>query len=124
MNVEIEKRDDFDAMIERKTISIQNIDFFDVSIDVKNEIKTNEISMIDFDWIINDVNINVNSFDDKNITKNVNIAIIVFDVNFANVVILTNFVFDIKKNVSDANVAIDVNVTNFANFFWWWFSIW
>ena len=32
-NVKIERREDFDVMIEREIISIQNIDFFDVAID-------------------------------------------------------------------------------------------
>ena len=35
LNVAIEKRNDFDAMIEREIISIQNIDFFNVAIDVQ-----------------------------------------------------------------------------------------
>ena len=48
-DVEIERRENFDAMSERETISTQNIDFFDVAndentffdvdIDVTNEVK-------------------------------------------------------------------------------------
>ena len=45
-DVKIEKRENFDAMIEREIISIQNICFFDVAIDVTNEINENEISKI------------------------------------------------------------------------------
>ena len=52
----MKRREDFDAMIEREIISTQNICFLDVAIDafddcfdMTNEIKKNEISMIDFD---------------------------------------------------------------------------
>ena len=106
-------------MTERETISIQNICFFDVAIDtindcfeMTNNVFENENFEIDSEWLTNDVNNNVDLFDDKNIAKNVNIVIIVFDVKknvdiniyiaidviFANsfVVILTNS-FDIKK---------------------------
>ena len=108
-------------MTEYKTISIQNIDFLDVAIDaidncfdVTNKISENKILMIDFDWLIDNVNINVDSFD-ENVANDVKIAI---DVIFANsfVVILTNFVIDMKKNVDfDTNIAYDVC---FANSFW------
>ena len=89
-------------MIEHEIISIQNICFFDVAIDVindyfdvANKINKNEISIIDFDWLINNVNINVNLFH-ENVTNIIKIA---FDIIFANsfVVNLTNFVFDVKK---------------------------
>ena len=43
LDAKTEKRDDFDAMTERETISTQNIDFFDVA----NGINENEISKID-----------------------------------------------------------------------------
>ena len=57
-DVEIERRDDFDAVTERETISTQNIDFFDVAklveidcfdatVDVANEIIESELSKID-----------------------------------------------------------------------------
>ena len=96
-DVKIEKRDDFDVMTEREIISIQNI-FFDVAIDITNEIFENEISIIDFDEIINNININVDSFVDKNVAKNDDIVIIVFD---------------IKKNVDfDANIAINIVFAN------------
>ena len=39
LKVEIEKRDDIDAMIKRKTFLTQNIDFFDITIDITNKIK-------------------------------------------------------------------------------------
>ena len=53
LNVAIEKRENFDAMTDRETISVQNIDFFDVSIDKKSD----EIS----EKIIND---SITNFDD------------------------------------------------------------
>ena len=37
LNVAIEKRENFDAMIERDVISVQNIDFRDVAIDEIND---------------------------------------------------------------------------------------
>ena len=75
------------------------------------------------------MNINADSLDVK-IAKDVNIVIIVFDVNFAIdamnvrfaiVVILTNFVSDMKKNVDIAIIDFDVISANsldvnFANF--------
>ena len=114
-DVNIEKREDFDALTERETISIQNIDLLDVAIDVDidvtNEIKKNELSMIDSEWLTDDVNINADSLDDENVAKNVRFAIVILtnslDVNFA------NFAFDIKKNVDmTANIAIDVISVN------------
>ena len=126
-DVKIEKRENFDAMIERETISIQNINFFDVAndkniffdvdTDVTNEIKKNEISKIDFAKLIDDININVDSFDEKKIAK---------DVSFA-IVILTNFAADVKRNVDvsssldviklkDENIANSLT-TNFSIFF-------
>ena len=51
--------------------------------------KKNKISKIDFDWLIDNININVDSLDKnvtKNVEKNVDIDInIVFDVRFANI---------------------------------------
>ena len=44
---------------------------------------------------MNDVNNNVNLFDDKNVAKNVDFAIDIMNVRFAIIV------FDIKKNVID-----------------------
>ena len=144
-DVKIEKRENFDAMTERETISIQNIDFRDIAklvkidcFDVTNEIRKNELSKIDFNWSINDVNIKIDSFDVKNVAKNVDVVIIIFDVDFEIVMILTNsldinvaknvdfaidtmnirfaiIVFDIKKIVNIAFIDFDVI---FANFFW------
>ena len=37
LNVAIEKRESFDAVTDRETISVQNIDFFDVSIDKNSD---------------------------------------------------------------------------------------
>ena len=58
-DVKIEKRENFETMTERKTISIQNNDFRDVAkltkiddfeiMNVTNEINENKISKIDFD---------------------------------------------------------------------------
>ena len=66
MNVAIEKRENFDAMIKRDVISVQNIDFFDVSID--------EIDNTFFERLrtIFDINIekNKNFDDEKNDEKN------------------------------------------------------
>ena len=98
---------------------VQNIYFYDIT----NEIKKNENFEIIFWSLINDMNINVNLFDKK----------IVNEINFAIVVILTNFVFDVKRNVDIAislNVCIaishDVNISNLfasnltisVDFFW------
>ena len=126
-DVKIERRDDFDAMIERVTISIQNNVFFDVAIDIANEIIENELSKIEFDWFVNNLNINVDSFDinstnfvfdvEKNVDIDANFAI---DMIFANsiVVISTNFVFDVKKIVCKT-ISLDVIFANsFVNFFW------
>ena len=72
-DLKIEKRENFDAITERETISIQNICFrnvaIDVDIDITNKINENEISMIYFDWLTDNVNINVESLDVK-IAKN------------------------------------------------------
>ena len=128
-DVKIEKRENFDAMIEREIISTQNIDFldvandenifFDVDTDITNEIKKSELSMIDSEWLTDDVNINVDSFRDKNVAKNFDFAIDTMNVRFAIIV------FDVKRNVDFAN-SFDVNFAiSFANFvnFWWWFWI-
>ena len=127
-DVNIEKRENFDAMTERETISIQNICFFDVAIDVAidvtNEIKKNEISKIDFDKWMSDVNIKIDSFDVKVVAKNVNIVITVFEIN-ENVVIDTNIAIDVifvnSFVVIKLNNAIITNsiATNFSIFFWW-----
>ena len=43
------------------------------------------------------MNINIDSFDNENVAKNIDIVIVVFDV---------------KKNIIDANIAIDVIFAN------------
>ena len=56
-NVAIEKRKNFDTIIDRETISVQNIDFFDISIDKKFEKISEKIinkSIIIFDDAKND----------------------------------------------------------------------
>ena len=59
MNVAIEKRKNFDAMTDRETISVQDIDFLDVAIDEKND------TFSEHSRTISDVNIERNkSFDD------------------------------------------------------------
>ena len=63
LNVAIEKRESFDAAIDRETISAQNIDFFGVAIDEKSdaiskenseEIEVADDSTTDFDDVEND----------------------------------------------------------------------
>ena len=123
----IEKRDDFNAIIEREISFAQNICFRDVAKIVKidyfkiiNEMSKNEFLTIVFKCSINDANIDIDSFVDVNVANDVKIAINVilknlFKINFA------NFVFDIKKKVDkDANIAFDVDIAilfaNFVNF--------
>ena len=107
-DVKIKKRDDFDATIEREIISTQNICFFDVAIDnnidVTNNISKNKIFEIVFDELINNVNIDINSFDEKNIAKSVDNAIDTIEIRFAIIV------FDIKKNIDIAIIDFDVNI--------------
>ena len=60
LNVAIEKRKNFDTMIKRDVISVQNIDFFDVSIDEINNTFSEQSRTI------SDVNIEKNkNFDDE-----------------------------------------------------------
>ena len=82
LNVAIEKREDFDATIDRETISVQNIDFLDVATEKKSEKifeRVTNDAIIDFDdekndtfsersRTISDVNIEKNEIFDK--TKN------------------------------------------------------
>ena len=107
LNVKIERRDDFDATTERETISIQNICFLDVA----NEVIKNEIFEIVFDKKTNNVNINVDSFDEKNVAKNINIAIDAMNIRFAIIV------FDVKKNVNITIIAFDVSIDATNNCF-------
>ena len=93
MNTKIEKRNDFDTTTERETIFVQNICFLDVAIDKIDKIIKNEILKIVFDELINNVNINVNSLDEKNVANDIDIAIIAFDVSIDT----TNDCFDVKK---------------------------
>ena len=86
------------------TISIKNICFFDISIDAINDcvdvinvVFKNENFEIHFEWLINNMNNNVDSIDNKNVTKNINIVIIVFDV---------------KRNIIDTNIVIDIIIAN------------
>ena len=94
-DVKIEKRENFDAMTERETISAQNIDFFDVATDKIDEIikkiLKNEFFEIISEKIINDVNINVDSLRENDVAKKIDIAIITFDVSINE----TNDCFDI-----------------------------
>ena len=104
-DVKIERRDDFDATIEREIISIQNICFLDVA----NDVSKNEILEIVFDEITDDVSINVDSFD-ENVANDVNIAINAMSVRFVIIV------FNVEKDVNIAIIAIsfNVNLTNFV----------
>ena len=75
MNIAIEKRENFDAMIDREMIFAQNIDFFDVSIDEKFDEISKEItsdSIIDFDDVKNMLFERSNTIFDTNIEKNKN----------------------------------------------------
>ena len=61
LNVAIERRESFDAMIERETISVQNFDLFDVAINEKFDDTLSERSRT-----VSDVEIEKNkSFDDE-----------------------------------------------------------
>ena len=108
-DVKIKKRENFDAMSERETISTQNIDFFDVAIeiaiDVTNNVSVNENFETIFDEITNNVNIDVDSFRDEIVAKMIKIAISL-NVNFA------NFIFDVKKSVDIAIIDFDVIFEN------------
>ena len=90
-DVKIEKRNNFDATTERKTISVQNICFFDVA----NEISKNEKFEIVFDEITNNIDINVDLFfvlfRDKKIANDVDNTIDTIEIRFAIIV------FDVKK---------------------------
>ena len=70
LNVAIEKRENFDTMIERDVISVQNIDFFDIAIDKNSDFEKEKINdtLFERSRIIFDVNIekNKNFDDDKN----------------------------------------------------------
>ena len=110
-DVKIEKRESFDATIERETISAQNIDFFDVSIDaisdcfdVVNDVNENENFVIDSEELIDDVNIETDSLD-ENVANDVDIAIIAFD----DLIDSTDDCFDVKKEINIAIIAFDVN---------------
>ena len=48
-NVNIERRENFDATIDREIISTQNINFFDVAIDVAKKIIKSENFEINFE---------------------------------------------------------------------------
>ena len=59
LNVAIEKRESFDAVTDRETISAQDIDFFDVSIDknsdaISKKIKVTDDSTTNFDDVKDD----------------------------------------------------------------------
>ena len=72
LNVAIEKRENFDATIDRETISVQNIDFLDVAIDKnsdKNFEKIIDDSIIDFDDTFSE---NSRTIFDVKMTKNKN----------------------------------------------------
>ena len=62
LNVAIEKRENFDAMTDRETISVQNIDFLDVAIDEINDM------FFERSRTISNANIekNINFDDDEN----------------------------------------------------------
>ena len=72
LNVAIEKRKNFDATIDRETISVQNIDFRDVAIDEISEKITSD-STVDFDDEKNDTfSERSRTFSDVKIERNKN----------------------------------------------------
>ena len=74
LNIAIEKRKNFDATTDRETISVQNIDFFDIAIDEKFE----NVSKKKFKKVINDATIN---FDDEKNDTFFERSRTIFDVN-------------------------------------------
>ena len=107
LSAEIEKRDDFDATTERETISIQNIDFFDVATDavsdcfdvvddVAKKVSRSEFFEITSEEIIDDVSINVDSLDDRDVANDVDTA---FDAE-------SDVDIAIIANIADANTTI------------------
>ena len=106
-DVEIGKREDFDAMTERETISTQNICFRDVAIDVADEVDENENFVIDSKRLLDNVSIKVDSLDKENIAKNVDIAIIAFVVSIDT----ADDCFDVEEEINNAitaSIAFDV----------------
>ena len=67
LNVVIEKRENFDAMTDRETISVQDIDFLDVAIDENSEKFSQKNVFFERSRTISDTNIEKNmNFDEKN----------------------------------------------------------
>ena len=64
LNVAMKKRENLNATIDRETISVQNIDFFDVAIDEKNDTLSERSRTISDASIEKDM-----SFDDENDEK-------------------------------------------------------
>ena len=70
LNVAIEKRENFDATTNRETISVQNIDFFDVAIDKNSENVSKKNAFFERSRTISNANIEKNkNFDDVNDEK-------------------------------------------------------
>ena len=111
-DVETGRREDFDAMTERETISAQNIGFLGVA----GGVKESEILVIDFDWLIDGVSINAGSLDGGGVAKDVDVSI---------VVIVASSTFDVEKDVDiaatdfdvDSASSFDVDSAGFAGFF-------
>ena len=118
-DVKIEKRDDFDATTEREIISIQNIHFLDVAtdaisdcFDVIDDVNENENFVIDSERLIDDLNIETDSFD-ENVANDVDIAIIAFE----NSIDSTDDCFTVKKKVDIAIIAFENSIDSTDNCF-------
>ena len=112
------RREGFDAMTERETISAQDNGFFGVSrltgvdgfeaIDVADEVNESELSEVESEWLTNDVSNNVGSLDGAGVAKGVRTAISL-DVSSA------NSAFDVEGGVTDAGTAFGVCSASFAS---------
>ena len=128
-DVETERREDFDAVIEREIISIQNIDFRDVvefvevdCFDVADDVKESELLKID-EWLKDDVNINVDSLDDEDVAEDVVIVITVFDVDEDVIDADIASSFDVDFAIS-LDVDFAISHADFVNFWWWSCTCW
>ena len=96
LNVAIEKRENFDVTIDRETIFVQNIDFFDVAIDKNSDKNIEKINdtFSERSRIIFDINIEKNkNFDDEknDETKKIKNKTIDFEICKKNETIIFDF---------------------------------
>ena len=111
LDVDIERRENLSATIERETISVQNIDFFDVATNETDEVEDDvDIAIITLDISIDATN---DCFD---VERNVNIAIIAniaFEVNSASSLDV-HFADSFRDEVNvDTAISIDVDFDDF-----------